>query len=239
MADTGQERDRTARAAPEIPEDVTGRELDPSVRRELGTLPKAAAARVARHLVMAGRLFDEDPEQALAHAMAARGDGARLAVVREAVGLTAYRAGRYETALAELRAARRLSGSPVYLPVMADCERGLGRPERALALAADADVDRLDIAERIELCIVEAGARRDLGDVAAALRVLDIPELCSRAQTPWAARLRYAYADTLAAAGRLREAAEWFARAEVADVEGETDAAERRAELERAELEKS
>lgn len=215
-----------------MPEEVTGRELDPAVRRELGTLPKAAAERVSRHLVMAGRLYDEDPEKALAHALAARGDGARLAVVREAVGLTAYRAGRYETALAELRAARRLSGSPVYLPVMADCERGLGRPERALDLAAGADAERLDTAERVELRIVEAGARRDLGDVAAALQVLDVPELRSKSQAPWLARLRYAYADTLAAAGRTREAAEWFGRAAVADVDGETDAAERRAALE-------
>lgn len=180
---------------------------------------------------MAGQLIDEEPDAALEHAMAARQEGARLAVVREAVGFAAYAAGKYESALAEFRAARRLNGSPDYLPVMADCERGLGRPERALELAASAEAGKLDAAGRIELRIVEAGARRDLGEPKAALRVLEQPELRSSDQVPWVARLRYAYADTLLELGRPAEAAEWFARAEIADVDGETDAGDRRAEL--------
>ena len=45
--------------------------------------------------------------------------------------------GRYAEALRELRTVRRLSGSSEHLPIMADCERGLGRPERALALARE------------------------------------------------------------------------------------------------------
>jgi tetratricopeptide (TPR) repeat protein len=152
-------------------------------------------------------------------------------VVREACGLAAYAAGRYETALAELRAARRMTGSVEYVPVMADCERGLGRPERALELIASVDRATLDLSTRIELLIVEAGARRDLGQLQAALTVLDVPELRLRSQHPAVARLRYAYANTLAELGRHKEAASWFARAAEADVEGETDAEERYAEL--------
>lgn len=214
-----------------MPEEITGRELDPAVRRELGTMSRAAAERVAKHLVMAGQLIDDEPETALEHALAARQEGARLAVVREAVGFAAYAAGKYESALAEFRAARRLNGSPDYLPVMADCERGLGRPERAIELASSAEAAKLDAASQIELRIVEAGARRDLGEPKVALRVLELPELRSTEEAPWVARLRYAYADTLLELGRQAEAAEWFARAELADVEGDTDAGERRLEL--------
>ena len=47
-------------------------------------------------------------------------------------------------------------------------------------------------------------------------------------------RLRYAYADTLLAAGRTDEALEWFHRTVGIDGEEITDAAERVAELERA-----
>lgn len=218
-------------SGPVVPDGITGRELDPEVRRQLGTLARPVADRVAKHLVAAGQLLDEDPDAALEHALAARHEGARLAVVREAVGFAAYVAGRYETALAELRAARRLNGSPEYTAVMADSERGLGRPERALELAASPEAAKLDVPGRVELRIVEAGARRDLGETAAALSVLDLPELHSKEPTSWVARLRYAYADTLEALGRTTEAADWFARAELADNEGETDAAERRALL--------
>jgi hypothetical protein len=217
--------------SPAIPEDITGLELDSTVRAELGTLSRPAAERVARHLVAAGQLLDDDPETALAHAMAARREGYRLGVVREACGYAAYAAGHFEQALAELRAARRMTGSEHYVPVMADSERGLGRPERALELAGSVDRGHLDQATRIELLIVEAGARRDLGQSSAALGLLDVPDLHSQAVGTAVARLRYAYADALEEVGRREEAAEWFARAAAADVDTETDADERRLAL--------
>lgn len=209
---------------PLIDEDVTGAELDNEVRAELDGLPSGAAKMVARHLVMAGRLLDEDPDVAYAHAMAARRRASRIGLVREAVGIAAYRAGRYAEALAELRAARRMTGSAEYLPMMADSERGLGRPERALDLASDPAVTGLDTAGRMEMLIVAAGARRDLGQHAAAAALLQVPELRSSDQTVWVARLRYAYADALEAAGRENEARRWFSRAAEADVYEETDA---------------
>src|SRR5690606_23871203 len=148
-------------------------------------------------------------------------------------GIAAYRTGRYAEALAELRAARRMTGSAEYLPMMADCERGLGRPRRALDLAADPAIAGLDVEGRVEMLIVAAGARRDLGDVAAAVVSLQVPELRSRAKQPWVARLRYAYADLLEAAGRHDEARRWFLRALEADPES-TDAIDRVAELDAA-----
>ncbi len=221
---------RPALDAPEIPAEITPKELDPALRRQLRTLPVGLADLVARHLVAAERLLDDDPELAHRHAEVAARLASRIAAVREVFGITAYRTGRWAQALSELRAARRMSGSPDFLPMMADCERGLGRPERALTLAGSPEAQRLDRSGRVEMRIVASGARRDLGQLDAAVLALQGPELRDTRQ-PWSARLLYAYADALLTAGRSAEAHEWFGKAADADLEGETDAAERLAEL--------
>lgn len=210
-----------------MPNDITGKELDRGVRAALRGLAEANAVIVAQHLVAAGRFVDEDPELALRHAMAAQRRAGRIAVVREAAGVTAYLAGRYTEALAELRAARRMSGSADHLPMMADCERGLGRPQRALELAKSSEGEALDTAGRIEMRIVAAGARRDLGQAEAAVLTLQVPELRSRGAQPWSARLRFAYADALLEVGRREEAREWFARAVEVDEDAQTGAQDR------------
>ncbi|MFC5927757.1 Replicase polyprotein 1ab [Micromonospora vulcania] len=176
-------------------------------------------------------MIDEDPAEALAHALAARRLASRISAVREAVGLAAYHAGEWQTAIAELRTYHRMSGLQSHLAVLADCERALGRPERAIDLFRGADREKLDQAVAIELLIVAAGARGDLGQKDAAVAMLQVPDLTSEATVPWTARLRYAYADALLAVGRREEAREWFSRAADVDTEGETDAAERLLEL--------
>ncbi|WP_430501244.1 tetratricopeptide repeat protein [Micromonospora trifolii] len=186
---------------------------------------------MARHLVATGQLIDEDPAEALAHALAARRLASRISAVREAVGLAAYRAGEWQSAIAELRTYHRMSGLQSHLAVLADCERALGRPERAIDLFRGADREKLDQAVAIELLIVAAGARGDLGQKDAAVAMLQVPDLTNEATVPWTARLRYAYADALLAVGRREEAREWFSRAADVDTEGETDAAERLLEL--------
>ncbi len=201
--------------------------LDPDIRKSLMTLSRETADTVARHLVMAGRLLDDDPQQALVHARAAGSLAGRVADVREATGIAAYTAGEWAEALSELRAARRISGSPEQLAVMADCERALGRPERALVALDDPDVSRLEQATRVELVIVVAGARRDLGQAGAAVLLLQGPAKATTARRPWAARLWYAYADALLDAGREDVAREWFTKAAEVDQDGLTDAPER------------
>jgi tetratricopeptide (TPR) repeat protein len=205
--------------------------LDRVTRNSLRTLPDGLAEIVARHLVAAATVLPDDPELALAHAQAAARKAGRVAVVREAVGVAAYAAGDFARALTELRAAARISGSAEYLPMMADCERGLGRPEKALALAASPEVQSLDRDARVEMLIVAAGARRDLGQPEAAVLTLQVPALNSRARGEWLARLRYAYADALLEVGRLADARTWFERAAEVDPEGATDASERLDEL--------
>lgn len=217
---------------PDLPEDISGAELDRNVAAQLRGLPERLAARVARHLVAAGRTVDTDPELAYQHAKAARVRASRIAVVREAAGETAYAAGHYAEALSELRAAKRMNGSVDYLFVMADCERALGRPERALALAKSPGVAKLPRAAQVEMTIVEAGARFDLGEVDGALRTLENGPLRTDSREEWAVRLRYAYADMLLAAGRREAAIEWFHRTAGIDGAGVTDAAERLLELE-------
>ncbi len=218
-----------------MPDSVSAEQLDPEVRAQLNSLPNDLADSVARYLVAAGQ--EPDPELAYAYSQAARGLAARVGVVREVSGIAAYRTGRWAEALSELRAARRMTGSQDYLPLMADSERALGRPDRALALIREADASRLDRATQIELRIVESGIRRDQGQVDAAVVVLQVPELTSGRSRPWSARLLYAYADALLAAGREDEAREAFAKAADADTDGETDAAERLAELDGIEFE--
>ncbi|MFF7248205.1 hypothetical protein ACFZBU_30340 [Embleya sp. NPDC008237] len=214
-----------------IPEDVQAEELGAEARQELRGLPKTLADEVARNLVMIGRTVDEDPELAYKYAKVALRLASRVAAVREAAGIAAYMAGAYAEALSELRAARRMTGSSEHWAVMADCERGLGRPERALQMAGADEVKELDKAAQIELRIVAAGARRDLDQLDAAVVTLQVPELNSASTNPWVARLRFAYADALAAVGRDDEARDWFGRAAEADTTGETGAAERVAEL--------
>jgi tetratricopeptide (TPR) repeat protein len=212
---------------------TTGRR---STRRSPGGLDRIAsscgaessrrAAATRRH----GQLIDTDPQTAYQHTLAARARAARIAVVREACGEAAYAAGEFAEALSEFRAAKRMNGVNDYLPLMADCERALGRPDKALALAKSPAVANLAQEQQAEMTIVEAGARRDLGELDAALRTLENAPLRSRTRAPWVVRLRYAYADLLAAGRRRRPWSDpphrHYRR------RGITDAAERLGEIE-------
>ena len=182
---------------------------------------------------MAGLLMQDDPETRLP----ARAGGASPRVPQRAssarpCGETAYAAGKFAEALSEFRAARRMNGQQHYAPMMADCERALGRPEKALAYdTPEIRVRSSTTPDRSSCRIVVAGARRDLGQVEAALRLLETEPLHSKSRADWVARLRYAYADTLLDAGRREDAIEWFHRVVAVDGNKATDAEERLAAL--------
>lgn len=218
---------------PPIPEDVTGKELDRAISAQLRGLPEKLAMRIAMHLVAAQMFIDEDPERAYLHAKAAKARTQRIAVIREALGEAAYAAGHYAEALSELRAAKRMNGTTAYLPIMADCHRALGQPEDAVRLARSAAVANFAPEAKAEMTIVEAGARRDMGHVDAALRVLELSPLNSRSRASWVVRLRYAYADALEEAGRDQDALAWFHRTQGIDHDEITDSAERAEALEK------
>lgn len=224
--DRDQSRLRPRIFEPDIPDEITGEELDKSLRAELLSLSAENAKVVARHLACVNLYAEDDPQRAHKHGIAAAHHAGRLAVVRESAGYAAYRAGHYEIALKELRASHRISGDVSMWPVMADCERGLGNPLKALNLAGSAEVKRLAKPEEIEMRIVASGARRDLGEFDAAVVTLTCKELKNE-EEEWAVRLRYAYADALAAAGRIDEAKKWFAKCAEIDTDEFTDASER------------
>jgi tetratricopeptide (TPR) repeat protein len=223
--------DAAVQSGPPIPAEIEARQLAPEIRGELTTLDKSTADFVARHLVAAGELLEDDPEAALEHAKAARGRSGRIAAVREAVGIAAYHCGDWAQALAELRAARRMGSKSPLLALIADCERGVGRPERAIELAKGPEAAELTGDDADELRIVVAGARTDLGQMEQALSLLSTPQLDPKRTGQTAARLFYAYAETLLSMGRTEESTKWFLHAAAADVDGVTDAEERVTEL--------
>lgn len=199
------------------------------------SLDRANAEKVARHLIMVMNLLGEDPAAALAHARAARDRAGRVGVVRETAGIAAYTAGEWQEALGELRTARRLTGSNALLPLIADSERGLGRPERAIDLARSADGRALTGDDATEMLIVESGARLDLGEPAKAVVTLQAANLAPGQTGDAPARLFYAYATALLAADRRDEATTWFMNAAAADLDDVTDAEDRLMELSGAE----
>lgn len=200
---------------------------------ELRTLPEGLGEMVARHLVAAeAALMEEDEALAIAHVEAALRRAGRVAVVREAAGIAYYQAGQYSKALAEFRAVKRMTGAPAVSPLIADCERGLGRPQKALDYIRTIDLKRSEATIRVELLIVAAGARADMGNIDAAIVTLQIPELTRLNPGTPRARLQYAYAELLLRGGRRDEGREWMERAAASDIDEETDAAARCAELE-------
>ena len=218
---------------PDTPQDMDLRDLPRPVRAELRGLTPELAQIVGAHLIMAGQLISSDPQLAYRHAEAARRRAARLSITREATGETAYAAGEYQVALHEFRALRRMQGGTEYLAAMADCERALGRPEKALKLIREGLDAKPDFGQRVELRLVEAGARIDLGQAPEALRLLkhEIEASAGRGSRGARARLRYGYADLLEQTGDADGAEKWFAAAAALDTDGETDAADRVAAL--------
>lgn len=172
---------------------------------------------VARHLAMAARLIDTEPALAHRHAQAASRKAGRVGVVRETVGLTAYATGDFSLALRELRTFRRITGSNTQVPIMADCERALGRPHEALELARSVPLETLPVEVQVDLAIVKSGARLDLGEDEEALVELEIPQLDPNTAYRYSPRLYRAYAEVLSGMGRDEESATWVARAEVAE----------------------
>ena len=218
---------------PETPKGLDLRQLPRGVRAELRSLTTEHAEVVGAHLLMAGQLIDIDPELAYAHAEAARRRAARLPITREAAGETAYAAGDYLTALHEFRALRRMTGGDEYLPAMADCERALGRHQAALKLVKEGLSLDPEVAQHVELKLVEAGVRIDTGRSSEALRLLkhEIESIGARGPKLARARLRYAYADLLERSGDPDQAERWFDAVVRLDPDDNTDAADRVAAL--------
>jgi hypothetical protein len=195
--------------SPPIPEEITPADLQMPVRVQLKTLSAENAEMTARHLAMVDLLIEQDPELAHQHALAAAARAGRIAIVRETVGITAYRTGDFALALRELLTHRRMTASNDQLPLIVDSERGLGRPERALELARSVDKATLSPMVRINLAIAVSGARLDLGQDDLALAELEVKELDPTRVFDYSPALFWAYSDTLEALGKDAESKKW------------------------------
>jgi tetratricopeptide (TPR) repeat protein len=120
----------------------------------------------------------DDHDEALRLLRWAKQLAPRLPVVREALGIALYRAERYEEALAELQAYRRIGGARDQNHLIADSLRATGAPvdevvEVALSLADDASSrpePRVEAAIVAASVLEEAGARQGGREVLARLR---------------------------------------------------------------------
>lgn len=171
------------------------------------------AATLQRKLAEAIRAFDAERYQDAARLLAPLAEAAPAAgTVRELHGLTLYRLGRWRAALKELEAAHELTGSFAQHPVMADCQRALGRHQRVEALWDDLRHASAPGEVVAEGRIVMAGSLADRGDTARAIQLLE-PFGVDRAR-PREFHLRtwYVLADLYERAGDVPRARELFRR---------------------------
>lgn len=228
-----------SRKAPDMPADIEFDydDLDKETKGQLRTLNKQLAELVGKRMLATAALLEDDPDMALQHALYARSKASRVAAVREVAGVAAYYNGDWKLALAELKAAQRLTGTPDHVAMIADCERALDRPERAIDLYREqGNNKKIALATRVELLIVAAGARRDMGMGEAATVMLQVKLLNSQVKEEWVARLRFAYAEALLDDGRDKEGRRWLQKAVDADITGVIGASDRLLELDGVEL---
>ena len=195
-------------AEPDIPVEITGEELEKRVRFQLTSLAVENAEAVAKHLAALDFFLETDPERAYWHGQSASHRAGRLAIVRERAGIAAVKHGKFDVALRELKAAHRMSANPSILPYLAECERALGNPRKALEIAGSIATNKLTDVEQVELRITSAACRIELGQMDAAVVTLTCKEL-NLADAPWGDRLRSAYSAALIAANRGNETLPW------------------------------
>lgn len=205
--------------------------LPREVQEDLKSLKTGIRAKVERYLAAARLAIEEDPDKAYEYAVEAGKLGGRSPVVREAVGICAYNVGDFKQARLELQAAVRMGGRSDLLPVIADCERALDRPDKAIELLTSQEAQELEGEAEAERLLVLAGARGDSGQTAAALATLKPAADQVKKDEPWAARIVYGYADALLASGDIEAARDQFMRCAGLDEFGLTDATDRLDEL--------
>jgi len=168
---------------------------------------------------------EENIAEAIKLAEQAKHIALRSATVRELLGLSYYRDGKFKQAAAELSAFRRLAGSTEQNPVLADCYRAMNKPERALELCNELD-DSVPEPIRYEGAIVAAGALAEMGRVDEAIARIESLDLNPASAGQHHLRAWYVLGDLLERRGRFTLALNFFEAVSAADPES-TDAPER------------
>ena len=189
-------------------------ELPRSVLEELRAVAGTkSAATLERRLASAAKAYERDRyREALAALRPVLEAAPASAAARELHGLTLYRLGRWRPAAKELRLVHDLTGSYDQHPVIADCERALGRLDRVKELWDElrhAGVDREVLTEGR---LVMAGALADEGELEQAIELLRAESRLKRNADLSDLRQWYALADLYEQAGEVPRARELFRR---------------------------
>ena len=147
---------------PKMPKGIEWSMLSTDDRERLRGLSKEHAENIGLHILAAYTLEERNPELALEHAKWVAHQASRIDFARETLAFVAYRQGDYKLALREFRTAFRMNGFLDYLPFIADCERGMGEPKKAIETAMSDDAKYLRGESKAEMFLVYAGALGDL-----------------------------------------------------------------------------
>lgn len=190
---------------------------DPSLKRAVGA---GKVERLEERLRDASRAFRKERFDEARRLLRPLADSAPTAEsVRELLGLTYYRLGRWRLAVTELEAFRDLSGSTEQHPVLADCYRALGRHAKVVELWDELRKASPSAALVAEGRIVYAGSLADQGRLADAIATLEASKPPTRKPQEHHLRVTYALADLHERAGDVPRARQLFGIVAAADPE--------------------
>lgn len=209
-------RGRSGRRAA-TPIDEGALEPDPSLRR---AADPARVERFEERLREAGRAFRRERYQEARKLLRPLAESVPTAEsVRELLGLTYYRLGRWKQAITELEAFAELASTTEQHPVLADCYRALGRHHKVAELWEELKAASPSAALVAEGRIVYAGSLADQGQLSDAIAVLEAAKRPTKRPQDHHLRVAYALADLYERAGDIPRARSLFGVVAAADPE--------------------
>lgn len=181
-------------------------------REELvATLGAARGARANERLRDAAHAFERERFEEARNLLRPIAEAApRAATVRELLGLSYYRLGRWKEAVRELEAFRQLTGTTEQHPVLADAYRALKRQTEVEELWDELRESSLSADLVTEGRIVMAGSLADQGRLEEAIDLLFKSQRTMKRPEIHVLRQGYALADLYERAGEVARARELF-----------------------------
>ena len=190
---------------------------DASLRRAVGA---GKVERLEERMKDASRAFKRERFEEARRMLRPLAESAPTAEsVRELLGLTYYRLGRWKLAVTELESFRDLSASTEQHPVLADCYRALGRHAKVVELWEELRTASPSASLVAEGRIVFAGSLADQGKLSAAIAALEASKPPARHPQLHHLRVTYALADLHERAGDIPKARQLFGIVAAADPE--------------------
>ncbi len=181
---------------------------DPSLQR---AVPAGQVERLEGRLKEASRAYRRDRYDEARKILRPLAEKAPTAVsVRELLGLSYYRLGKWKQAVNELEAFRDLSGSTEQHPVLADSYRALGRHAQVEELWEELRSVSPSAPLVAEGRIVYAGSLADQGRLTDAIAVLEAAKRPAKRPQDHHLRVAYALADLYERAGDVPKARQLF-----------------------------